>query len=948
MHLTKLTAPQFAGLVLIWLGGFAALRWIFRLELLAMAVPGFREIGLVAPLMLLSGGMACWLLGNDGNGVLGSPHRRLLTVCTGMLAVFPALMLLEHFSGIALGIDFHHAEVLPTRLNPHPGRMSPNACIGFFLASGVLWIMRDRLTRARATATATLIAGIALIGGMGCIGHFMNLERLYTFGAANRLTLPVAYGLVILSSALWLLRDRWVGDTTTSLTGHEKRIGQRSVVVLAFVAVAAGVGGFAIIQQSLEQSQSDGLLLTATANADALTNSLEASAWFPRTVSTRPTVSKSINHLNAAPSDTSTVEFLRQVGLSFLTAGVRGVRFLDASGAEIVTVGTLMSHGAEAVLELAPPLSGSRLVWQEGFYLRSNYPVVEQGKEVGRVVTEQPLPLFDKLTTNIRQASATADVLICSRVADAASCVPTRFYSAPFKIPMFDTDGKPTLPINRALLGQVGTLVTKDLRGTSVLAAYTPLERTGLALVVKVDVETIYAPLRERVNSLVLLLVMLVGTGWLALRSQVRPLVVQMGAHQRRTRVILENSNDAFIAIGADGRITDWNSEARRTFGWSPEEAIGQQLSELIIPADQRAAHEAGFARFKQSGTGPIVNQRLDVAALHKDGHTFMAELSVASFFDGDGYVAHAFMRDITEALAAQKMILDSEHLLRGITDNVPVAIAYIDHQEHLLFANKTFGEWLGVDPQVAVKRPLRLLGASLYDGRPDMLEAALQGERASFESVLNRPDGGMRHLHTTYVPDARPDGQIVGIYALTSDVTAAKEVERHLEQLSRVDQLTGLSNRRSLEERLDQAMARSRRSKRPMALVFMDLDHFKQINDTHGHAVGDAVLKAFATRLQAAIRLTDLAARLGGDEFVVVIESLNTVEEASIVSEKLVSAIRPVVAVGALSLRVTASMGLAYYDGDESSAEALVAKADGALYRAKAAGRDTLVATLI
>ncbi len=946
MYLSKPTAPQWAGLALIWLGGLAALRWIFRWDILATAIPGFSEMGLVAPLMLLSGGIACWILGKHHNGDLRPALRWVVVACVGMLTIFPVLMLFEHLSGIALGIDFRHAGVLPTPVNPHPGRMSPNACAGFLLASGVLWLILGRPTHAKTRAAAALIVGIALVGGAGCIGYFLQLERLYTFGAANRLTLPVAYSLVLFSFALWLLRERWIGEVATSSAGHEKRIGQRSVVVIASVAVAAGVGGFAVVQQAFEQSQSDGLLLTATANADALAHSLEVSAWLPRTVATRPTVSKTLERLNAVPSDAATQEFLRQVGLSFLTAGVRGVRFLNAGGAEVVTVGTFLPAGSEAVLELPAPLSGSRLVWHEGFFLRSNYAVVEQGKEVGRVVIEQPLALFDKLTTKIRQASASTDVLICSRAGEAASCVPSRFYPAPFKIPMFDANGKPTLPINRALVGQVGAAITKDLRGIPVVAAYTPLERTGLALVVKANVETLYAPLRERVNALVLLLVVLVVAGWLAMRNQVRPLVAQMAAEQRRTRVILENSNDAFIAIGADGRITDWNSEARRTFGWSPEEAIGQRLAELIIPPGQRAAHAAGFERFKKSGTGPVVNQRLDVAALHKDGHTFMAELSVAAFFDQDGYVAHAFMRDITERLAAQKKIADSEHHLRGITENLPVLIAYIDRLEHLLFANKTFGDWLGVDPQAVVKQPLRLVGTSLYEDRPDMLKAALQGQRSSFDSVLDRDDGRVRHLHTVYVPDEGPDGQVVGVYALSTDVTAAKEVERHLEQLSRIDQLTGLSNRRNFEERLEQAMARSRRSKRPMALVFMDVDHFKRINDTHGHAAGDAVLKEFAARLQGAIRVTDMVARLGGDEFVVVIEGLNTVEEATVVSEKLVSAIREPMAVGAQPLLVTASMGLAYYDGHGSSAEALVAKADRALYRAKAAGRDTFVAT--
>jgi diguanylate cyclase (GGDEF)-like protein len=134
------------------------------------------------------------------------------------------------------------------------------------------------------------------------------------------------------------------------------------------------------------------------------------------------------------------------------------------------------------------------------------------------------------------------------------------------------------------------------------------------------------------------------------------------------------------------------------------------------------------------------------------------------------------------------------------------------------------------------------------------------------------------------------------------------------------------------------------------MALIFMDIDHFKAINDSLGHGAGDEVLKEFGVRLQATIRLTDLAARLAGDEFVVILEGLNTAEEASVVAGKLVESIRrPMRIVGQpLHVDVTASMGLAYYDGRGGSADALLERADRALYRAKDAGRNTFAATVV
>ena len=182
------------------------------------------------------------------------------------------------------------------------------------------------------------------------------------------------------------------------------------------------------------------------------------------------------------------------------------------------------------------------------------------------------------------------------------------------------------------------------------------------------------------------------------------------------------------------------------------------------------------------------------------------------------------------------------------------------------------------------------------------------------------------------------------GVFTLASDVTALKEVERELQRLARVDTLTGLANRRQFDELLEQALARSRRSRRPLALIFLDIDHFKAINDTHGHGVGDAVLKEFAARLQATLRTTDLAARLSGDEFVVILDGVAAADEATAVATKLLHAIRQPMGAGSQTLSVTASMGLAWLDGQaEVGAKELMVRADRALYRAKDAGRDGL-----
>jgi diguanylate cyclase (GGDEF)-like protein/PAS domain S-box-containing protein len=304
----------------------------------------------------------------------------------------------------------------------------------------------------------------------------------------------------------------------------------------------------------------------------------------------------------------------------------------------------------------------------------------------------------------------------------------------------------------------------------------------------------------------------------------------------------------------------------------------------------------------------------------------------------------YGLVTDRTEQHQAQERIAASERQLRAVTDNLPMLITYVDAEERLRFMNGTFHDWLGVDLDKAIGQPLAdVVGPEHYGSRRDHLRAALAGRRVEFELVSNTL-AGPRHLQTVYIPDTREDGTVRGIFTLSTDITAMKTVQQELQRLARIDTLTGLANRRQFDELLEQALARHRRTAAPLALIFLDIDHFKAINDGHGHGAGDAVLKEFASRLLQTLRETDVAARLSGDEFVVILDGLATRDEALGVADKLLQAIRVPMIVAGKTLRVTASMGLAWHHGStELDAQALMARADRALYRAKEGGRDAV-----
>lgn len=298
---------------------------------------------------------------------------------------------------------------------------------------------------------------------------------------------------------------------------------------------------------------------------------------------------------------------------------------------------------------------------------------------------------------------------------------------------------------------------------------------------------------------------------------------------------------------------------------------------------------------------------------------------------------------DVTAVRKAELARARSEERLRKITDNLPVLIAYIDREQRIGFANNTYRTWLGIDAASMTGKPAReVLGHELYDQRIGKLSLALNGERVEFESELAGL-GVTRIVQTCYIPDVDGSGSVLGVYALTTDVTSLKEVEQQLQALARFDTLTGLPNRLHYNEKLPQALARAGRTGTGMALMFLDIDHFKHINDSFGHAAGDAVLKEFAQRLKKSVRLTDTVVRLAGDEFVVILEGVHQPSEAEGVAVKVISEMTRPFEIDHHMLTVTTSVGISFHDASasETTPGELLDRADKALYQAKGAGRN-------
>lgn len=334
----------------------------------------------------------------------------------------------------------------------------------------------------------------------------------------------------------------------------------------------------------------------------------------------------------------------------------------------------------------------------------------------------------------------------------------------------------------------------------------------------------------------------------------------------------------------------------------------------------------------------PLQELRDNVAAIRHDG------AGIEVLHDGRpdeiGELARAFHALMAERERAERDRAASEKRLRLITDNLPVLISYIDRDHCYRFGNATYEKWFGVTPHALVGMSLaELLGREAAADIHPHIEAAFGGQPVTHE-VRIAVRGEPRILQATYIPDHQPDGSVAGVYSLVHDMTHVKEVEEQLSQLARIDTLTGIANRRMFGETLHHALDRARRSGRPLALAYLDIDHFKKINDTYGHGVGDEVLKEFARRLTVGVRATDTPARLSGDEFVVILEEIGTRAEAERIAAKIVDAMRVPFRTGAGLVQATTSVGVALSNPRQAQ-DGLLAAADGALYAAKGKGRN-------
>lgn len=416
-------------------------------------------------------------------------------------------------------------------------------------------------------------------------------------------------------------------------------------------------------------------------------------------------------------------------------------------------------------------------------------------------------------------------------------------------------------------------------------------------------------------------------------------------------RAVSEASPLGIFVSDADGACVYSNAVYQKISGLTPEQALGTHWSAVVHPDDvQWVLAEWSAAVLTHA---PF---RAELRFLRPDGSLVWTRLNVAPMVnDLQPYGHIQIVEDISERRSIEQALQLAENALFEEREHAQVtlnsigdAVLTTDLFGRVTYLNPVAEAMTGWSSLEAREQQLvevfRVLGATKCVAGRDLVQRAIDENKAvalANDCMLIRRDGFESPIEGSAAPIHRRDGGVSGTVIALHDVTQARAMAQDMLHLAQHDALTGLPNRSLLAERLSRAIGLAKRRHKQVALLFVDLDYFKNINDSLGHLIGDELLKSVAQRLVSCVRDTDTVSRQGGDEFVILLSEIESTDDAAHVAEKLLRAFALPHSVGQHGLLVTLSIGVSVYPDDSSIQNELMKNADMAMYHAKENGRN-------
>ena len=430
--------------------------------------------------------------------------------------------------------------------------------------------------------------------------------------------------------------------------------------------------------------------------------------------------------------------------------------------------------------------------------------------------------------------------------------------------------------------------------------------------------------------------------GFALIGGQINNLRRRLRESELRFRNLSEMSSDFYWESDAEHRLTRLGSGGQGS--GVPVFRRSAQIGERRWEIPYLSPDEAGWQAHRDALDAHRPFRNFELSRIGADGMERHVSISGDPVFDESGAFKgyRGVGTDITARKQAERALRESAEKLRLFADNVPAMTVSWDENLHCRFANKKFIEFFGLDAENVIGRHVReILGEDVYRDIEGYFARVLQGYPVTYQRTRKLEGLDPRHIEVKLLPHIGDQGKVLGCFAVTTDITEHKLTEERIQRVAHHDSLTGLPNRLLFNDRLTQAMSLAKRDSRQFALLYLDLDKFKPVNDSLGHGAGDELLQAVAARIRRQVRESDTVARVGGDEFAVILPDIAGRAVAETVANKIIGALTTPFQLGSQkqSVDIGTSIGIALYPADAADADALVKAADAAMYSAKQTG---------
>ena len=401
----------------------------------------------------------------------------------------------------------------------------------------------------------------------------------------------------------------------------------------------------------------------------------------------------------------------------------------------------------------------------------------------------------------------------------------------------------------------------------------------------------------------------------------------------------LDSTADGILVIGESSKIVSYNHRFVEMWRIPPAMMSRGDDGAVMSFVAAQVAHPSDFTRPIDAVQSQSRAESFDLLEL-SDGRRFERYSIGRKVEDGADIRVWSF-RDVTARFAAEAALRESENRYRLLFEQNAAGVCVTTMQGTIVDCNAAFATMLQVPRESLIGRHAAQLYANPRESEEIGILLRAAGTLNSVEVEMRRDDGAPLWVLQNLVLVGDTMSGVV--HATVVDISDRKRAEERIEFHAYHDVLTALPNRKLFTDRLRQSLTHAKRAARPLAVMFIDIDHFKTINDTLGHTAGDELLLEMARRLRACVRDDDTVARLGGDEFTIILNELRHPEDALVVAQKILETVQGPLTVAGMPIVVTASIGVSIYPVDGADPEALLRNADSAMYRAKEAGRNTV-----